>query len=335
MGLDILSIKPHQVSRDMRGYSVLFYGDPKTGKTTISSQFPRSLLLAFEKGYSALPGVMAQPINSWGEFKKVLRQLKKEEAKALYETVVIDTIDIAYDYCVKYVCANHGVDAIGDIPYGGGYKLVETEFDEALREVVKIDYGLVLISHSVDSTFKDANGVEFNQIVPTVDKRGRKVASRLCDIIGYSRAVKNEETGELVTKLFMRGTPRYMAGSRFKYTPDYIDFTYDNLVQAIADAIEKQAQETKSEYFTDNKNNVYKTIDTKELDYDELRAEFDEVVKKQVQKYGLEEFEQKYANKITDIVEKYLGTGKKVNDCSRSQVEALDLVVTAVKELFQ
>ena len=31
----------------------------------------------------------------------------------------------------------------------------------------------------------------------------------------------------------MREDPRYVAGSRFKYTPDYIDFNYDNLVNAI------------------------------------------------------------------------------------------------------
>lgn len=30
--IDIFSITPHQVSRDLRGYSVLFYGDPKSGR---------------------------------------------------------------------------------------------------------------------------------------------------------------------------------------------------------------------------------------------------------------------------------------------------------------
>ena len=27
---DLLNIQPHQVSRDMRGYSVFFYGEPKS-----------------------------------------------------------------------------------------------------------------------------------------------------------------------------------------------------------------------------------------------------------------------------------------------------------------
>ena len=30
MGIDLLSIQPHQVSRDLRGYSVFFYGEPKS-----------------------------------------------------------------------------------------------------------------------------------------------------------------------------------------------------------------------------------------------------------------------------------------------------------------
>jgi len=85
--LNLLDIVPHQVSRDMRGYSVFFYGEPKSGKTTIASRFPNHLILATEKGYSAIPGAMAQPINSWGEFKKVLRQLKDPQVKERFETI--------------------------------------------------------------------------------------------------------------------------------------------------------------------------------------------------------------------------------------------------------
>ena len=66
------------------------------------------------------------------------------------------------------------------------------------------------------------------------------------DIIGYSRQIDTE--AGLKTFLFMRGTPRFEAGSRFKYTPDRIEFTYQNLVDAIADAIDKQAEEDGSAY---------------------------------------------------------------------------------------
>lgn len=29
-GIDLLALQPHKVSRDMRGYIVFFYGDPKS-----------------------------------------------------------------------------------------------------------------------------------------------------------------------------------------------------------------------------------------------------------------------------------------------------------------
>ena len=337
--INLLDIKPHQVSRDLRGYSVFFYGDPKSGKTTIATHFPRHLLLAAEKGYNAIPGAMAQPINSWSEFRKVLRQLKEPEVQQTFETIILDTIDILYDYCTKYILSNakradggFGVDKISDIPYGQGYGMIEKEFDECLRSIVQMDYGLVLISHSTDKTFTDENGQEYNQIVPTLDKRATKVVSRMVDIIGYSRAVI-DENGETHTKLFMRGTPRYMAGSRFRFTPNSIDFTYESLVKAIGDAIDKQAEVDGSEYFTTERNNLYTT--TEELDFDDLVNSFNNLVQSIANSVPEDKFKKFWSPRIIQITDKYLGKGQKVNDCSREQVEALDLIITDLKDLIE
>jgi hypothetical protein len=339
-GINLLDIAPHQVSRDLRGYSVFFYGEPKSGKTTIATKFPRHLLLAFEKGYNAIPGAMAQPINSWAEFKKVLKQLPDPKVKEKFETIIVDTADIAYDLCEKYICANakrsdggFGVDSIGDIPFGKGYTMIAKEFDESLRNIVQMGYGLVLISHAVDKTFTDETGKEFNQIVPTLGSKPRNIVSRMCDIIGYSRAIQNED-GTTTTKLFMRGTPRYIAGSRFKYTPDYIDFTYNDLVKAIGDAIDKQMQEDGAEFFTDERTNVYAEV-TQELDFDELVVTFNNIVNSIIENNNEEKFQNYWQPRIIQITEKYLGKGQKVNQCSREQTEALDLIVTDLKELVQ
>ena len=338
--INLLDITPHQVSRNMRGYSVFFYGEPKSGKTTTASKFPKHLILAFEKGYSAIPGAMAQPINSWSEFRKVLRQLKDEKVQEKFETIIIDTADIAYDYCEKYICANNNVDTIGDIGYGKGYTMVGKEFDEALRSIVQMNYGLVLISHSQDKTFTDENGKEFNQIIPTLGTRPRNIVSRMCDIIGYSRAVQDGE-GNTSTKLFMRGTPRYVAGSRFKYTPDYIDFTYTDLVKAISDAIDKQMAEDGAEFFTEEQNNLY--VDTvKDLDFDELMKEFSNIIANipGSSDVGAEteegiKFRDYWQPRITQTIESYLGKGKKMKDVTRDQVEAVDLIISDLKDMVK
>lgn len=321
MANSLLSIKPHQVSKDLRGYSVLFYGTPKSGKTTIASKFPHSLLLAFEKGYNAIPGAMAKDINSWGDFKKTLRELNDNEVKSLFETVVIDTADIAYTYVEKYICGQmsdmkNSYDNIADIPYGKGYKMAMTEFDECIRRILQMGYGLVLISHSEDKTFTDENGNEYSQIVPTLDKRARLVCERTCDIIGFSKAVNTEDGTK--TKLFMRGTPRYVAGSRFAYTPDVIDFTYTNLVNAIAGAIEKIENEGGA--VTDARNQSV----TREVTYDfpAMMDEFQTIVGKMMQTGS-----PNAAAKITEIVESHLGKGKKVSDCTAEQAAQLDMIL--------
>lgn len=345
--IDIFSVKPHQVSRDMRGYSVFLYGGWKTGKTTTAVKFPKHFLLAFEKGYSAIPGAMAQPINSWAEFRQVLRQLKDEKAKEAFETIIVDTADIAYDYCSKYICNNFvrpdggtGVDAVSDIPYGKGYGLVEREFDECLRQIVQLGYGLVVISHETDKTFKNESGSEYNKIIPTLDKRANNVLARMCDIIGYTRSVPDPANeGKEKVVMFMRGTSRFEAGSRFKYTPDYIDLSYNNLVNAIGDAIDKQMEEDGKEFFTNDRENAH--IDTtSQLDFDSLMKEFNEIVANIPGSTDLDleteegkVFRDYWAPRITEIATKYLGAGKKVSQCTRTQVEQLSLIVDDLKDL--
>jgi hypothetical protein len=207
--------------------------------------------------------------------------------------------------------------------------MVAKEYDECLRSIVQMDYGLVLISHAVDKTFKDEQGQEYNQIVPTLGSKPRNIVSRMCDIIGYSRSIQDAE-GHTSTKLFMRGTPRYVAGSRFKYTPDYIDFTYKDLVNAIGDAIDKQMAEDGVEYFTDTRNNLYTPV-TVELNFDDLMATFNSLIEKLVNEKT--DFDSYWSPRIVQITDKYLGKGMKVSQCSRDQVEALDLIVTELKEL--
>lgn len=79
---------------------------------------PGALLIALEKGYNALPGVIAQDVTSWTELKMVYRELKKPEVKQTFQSVIIDTVDIAADMCQKYVCTQKGIESLGDLGYG-------------------------------------------------------------------------------------------------------------------------------------------------------------------------------------------------------------------------
>ena len=90
----------------------------KTGKTTLLSKLPHCLILAFEPGTNALNNAFVQPIGRWVDFKMALKQLRMPQLQEKFEFIGIDTADIAYELCEKYICAQNNVENIGDIPYG-------------------------------------------------------------------------------------------------------------------------------------------------------------------------------------------------------------------------
>lgn len=300
---------------------------PKSGKTTIASKFPKALVFAFEIGFSAIPGIMAQRVNSWREFRNFLLDLKEEETKAMFKTVVIDTADIAWDYCVEYVCQVNQKSKITDFAYGAGYQMVMREFDTCLRKILQMDYGLVLISHSKEKTQKDEQGSEYEQIVPTLENKARLVCERTCDIIGMCRPVK-EADGTIHTRLFMRETPRYVAGSRFKYIVDSIPFTYDNLVNAINDAIDKEAAENNNQYITDARSIVHKEVAEETYDFPALMSEFSDLAGTLMAKDAATN-----RTRISNIVKEYLGGEKKVGECTEEDAPQLALILREMHKL--
>ncbi|WEG19059.1 ATP-binding protein [Alkalihalophilus pseudofirmus] len=302
--------------------------EPKSGKTTNATKFPNSLLLAFERGYNALNNVHAQPINKWTEFKQVLKQLNNPKVREKYETIIIDTADIAWDLAEQYVLNREGVDKISDIPFGGGYKLLEKEVDQAFRSIPLMDYGLVMISHSEDKQFTDESGQEFNKIVPTLAKKARKIVLRMSDIIGFSKAVETEEGVEV--RLYMRGSTRFEAGSRWKHTPNYVPFDYNTLVGVIADAIEKQAEEDKVQAI-DGHVNVYQSV-TEDRPFEEVRNEATKLC--QAIAAEVEEGDERNARvaKIGKIIENHLGKGRNLKSTEEEQKDLIELIIQDLNE---
>lgn len=330
--IDILAVKPHKVSRSLRGYTTLLYSQPKAGKSRTAARFPKALFLATEIGYLAIPNVMAVPITSWSEFKQALRQLKQPAAHEAYETIVIDTIDILADLCEKYVCSQNGVDKISEVPFGGGYSQMRHEFDEGLRSIPMMGYGLVMISHAEDRTFTDEDGKEFNQIVPTLPKSPRLIVDRMSDIICYA-APEQQEDGSVKMIGYLRGTPRFVAGSRFKYIVPRIEFNYDSLVKAIGDAIDKEEEAVPGGVVSDDDTtmqDIKSNIDGA-ADFDKVIGEFNKMVVAIQEKAG-STFASAWAPKIQATIEKYLGRGKKIRDATPSQVEQVTLVVDDLRE---
>lgn len=321
--MNLLDLEPHKVSRDLTGYITYIYGEAKTGKTTLASQAGTALILAYERGYNALPGVYAQDITSWGDTRAVLRELKKPEVKAKFQAVVVDTIDIAGTLCEKYVCAQNGVDRIGEIPYGQGWTLMKKEFEEVFRTIAQLGFAVFFISHDKDKEFKRKDGTSYNQTVPSCPTSFNEIAKNMADIYAY--AEKYEENGQAKVKLILRSIDNSVdTGCRFKYIVPETEMSYKALCQALNDAIDKEAKETNNQYVTDERS-TYTVKET--LDYNALMEKFNEMASKLVVANA-----EYYSPRITFIIEKYLGKGAKIADSTLAQVELIDQIVAEIED---
>lgn len=324
MAINLLNIQPNKVSRDLSGYITYIYGAPKTGKTTLATQMDGALLLAFEPGYHALPGVMAQDITSWGEMKQVYRELKKPEVQQTYKSVIVDTIDIAADRCKKYVCSQNGIEDLGDLGYGKGWTKFKDEFNEIFRGLTQLGYAVFFIGHDKIDIKTDKNGnVLSTTIRPALSNSTRTVIAGMSDIYGYAH---QKEAGAMSVLTLRCSDGSIECGCRFKYIPDEVPTSYSALVNAITSAIEKEAAETNNQFVTNEK---IITPVAATYDFPALMDSFQNLVGE------LMSANQSNAIKIISIVDKYLGKGKKVGDCTEEQAEQIDLIVKDLEALMQ
>lgn len=324
MAINLLNIQPHKVSRDLSGYITTIYGPAKVGKTTFGSKMPGHLILAFERGYNALPGVMVQDITSWGEMKQVMRELKRPEVKEVYKSIIIDTADCAADMCQKYICNQLNIENIGDGGWStNGWAKYKKEFEDIFRTLAQLGYAVVFISHDKEKTIKPQNGAEYQQIGSSMQSSAYSIIENMSDIIGYAHTIIDKDNNSKQVLTLRSADNSVRCGCRFKHIKPEIEFTYEALTKALNDAIDAEAKETNNQFVTDERQNI---PIIKEYNYDALMAEFQDIAGKL-----MSEAANTNGPKITQIVERYLGKGKKVSETTPDQAEFIYLIVEEIK----
>lgn len=294
---------------------------------------PKSLILAFEIGYKAIPGAMALPINSWAEFLQVLNQLKSEKkkeetAKAKgetyelpYDTIIIDIVDIAWSLCEKYILAQQGVEKVADIPYGAGYTLVSNEFDTKMRSIIQMGYGVVFISHEQALASEDDKDVKYATC--TLPKRPKNLITRMVDVYGY--ATVDQSADGLVHTLHMRQTPEWEAGARFKYVPESVPLDYKAVTIAIDNAIDMDNKEHGGTLATEDF--IVYDKPTEARSFTEVKSSIDNLIKQIMST-------PENAPKISAIVEERLGRDKKLSQATEENLEQIIMIEYDLKALL-
>ena len=271
------------------------------------------------------------PILRWTDFKKVLSQLRKPQAREMYDSIVVDTASIAWQLCEQYICQRESVDSLRDIPWGQGWGMVKTEFSECWREITLLGFGILFIAHSKErpTEMKDEDGNAITAVAPDLPNNAYAIINGIVDIIGYLQVQMNAD-GTSERYLYTRSTPTVFAGSRYQYLEPKIRFGYKELVNAIGDAIDK-AVELDGAEVTDHTE----FVQVKSRPFAEVMEEAKVIWSTYLERAKDEEEKEQHFNIMKDIIKRVFGTEDfKLSQAVPSQTDLVELFIDEMKELI-
>jgi len=315
--VDIFNPQVSVVAKGLEGKTIMIYGGNNLGKTYVATHLSKPYVIACESGLNALSGVKYNRVNTWAEFKKLVKQFTSkatvDQARALYDTIVIDEVYASSILCQDFVIATYGENALtlGDSTGKTNlYQMYEKEYFRMINLLLSCDYTVVFIGHAQE---KDG------YISPKGDKRCLNPIIDNCDFVIYLASNGVDENGKVIKSSgYLAETDKFFARSRFEYCPTYIqEFTAENLEKTIVAAIEAEEKANGASVVSYGEQKQQNTS---------VKYNYDEVMD------ALQDVGQRFASAgemevLTEIVEETLGAGKKVSQCSKKQIDAMVIIL--------
>ena len=226
-------------STDPMSYSILLYGPTKVGKTTFASHADKALFLATEPGTQALE-VYSANISDWPQFLDACTEIAAGNHR--FKTIIVDTIDNAYLFCMQHVCAANGWAHPSDGAYGKGFATVNNEFRRVLLKLAQLPYGLLLISHSQEREIETRTG-NYTRITTTLPRGAATIVIGLMGLVLLCEvSAKKASDGSYAYRRIMhtKPTPNHDAGDRTGRLPDQLPLDYAAFLDAFQTATKGQ-----------------------------------------------------------------------------------------------
>lgn len=316
-----------EVVSGVDGKVILVYSDEnKVGKTKVGVDLPKPYYLRFESGLTAIEGVPYAPLTCWADFKQLNYNLtnsrKLARLKELYQTIIIDTIDVAVKWCASYVCDQFEASSIksGNSGYGL-WREYEDEWFLEMNKLLNCGYTIYAIAHADTVEKVDPNTKQkYMQWKPFGDKRTTKLIQDTADFCGYvqSNGV-DANNDEIPSSIYFVETPQFVAGSRFDIVPKIEVFSAKNLEAAIEEAVNKGKK-----VITREENIVKEEEHRNTLTYDEIIQALSDL---------WDELGEKYNEQLCKIVDEYLGPNKRITDVTEKQMQQLEMILFEFEQL--
>jgi hypothetical protein len=190
---------------DPLGARVYLMGMPKVGKTTLAANWApeTTLFLDLQHGTDLLPGEhYVGHIDTWTEFEQACELVSAGGHK--FQTIVVDTIDMAYKLADAHVGDKRGQAAAGLVEYGKGTAEAEGLFRRAIGKLLACrGLGIWFIGHAILADVEKGK-----KYVPALDKRVQLYITGESEHIFIAEKIGNRSV------LHTQASQRHEAGSR-------------------------------------------------------------------------------------------------------------------------
>jgi hypothetical protein len=196
----VATLKP-----DPRSARVYLMGLPKVGKTTMAGAWmpDRTLFLDLQHGTDLLTGEhYVSHIDTWTEFEQACDKFAAGQHR--FQTIVIDTIDMAYKLADAHVGTLRGHAAAGLVEYGKGTAEAEGLFRKAISKLLACrGLGVWFVGHAVLIEVDKKQ-----KYVPALDKRVQLYITGEAEHIFIAEKIGTRSV------LHTQASQRHEAGSR-------------------------------------------------------------------------------------------------------------------------
>lgn len=162
--------------------TLLLYGPPGIGKTTIASEWADGEVFFFNTAGELNDfDVYQQPIESWRQFREYCWALAENPGQ--FKAAAIDTADVLGLFCTEHIRKKLGISHESDAEWGKGWAMLREEFQLAISKLASIpNLGLILISHAKDVEIKTRSST-YDKSVPTLTGGVRDVCLNMPDLV--------------------------------------------------------------------------------------------------------------------------------------------------------
>lgn len=208
---DILNLKPNVITNDLSSYNFLIYGDSGLGKTTLAVElFPKSIILGAEYGFKGINGAVGVSVPDFYTLMQYADALDTEEARAKYDTIIVDTTTKIGEIIETYILSMYGKNSLSECGgFGKAYNLINRFYSQVFDKLKSRNYNFVYLCHTKATDVKQGDEVLYQKYSPKMSDR---LDSLISPEVDYCLFLTLDKEGS--RKIITDSTPKNFAKRR-------------------------------------------------------------------------------------------------------------------------